>query len=334
MLIFRRWRLLVNRRVLVASIGAGAVAMTWLRWSGQTRWLVDTPYLTNPWNWAWYPLQMIGAFGFIIPAAAAIGATVGLVAGRWRREVAASGSWILIYYSFFSYLYGKDIRYWVPLAAPLISMTAVAVWATSEGIGGRLGPGFTRASRVAATAVITAAQVGIALSVAFPNVCGFGAIVDAIQDDQVLGGGSILDGLGGPDSATFTCAVMLDDPDFRLRVLPFEWLLDYAGVGRPSNTEVPGPSETEEIEALLAHSGCRWVVVRVGEEPTQAPSARRLREALRGPRYKLVRIFAVEGERPAAIGLYRRNGPIGELSDLERRLGSRGRWLLRDPVSR
>ena len=67
------------------------------------------------------------------------------------------------------------------------------------------------------------------------------------------------------------------------------------------------------------------------------PSDRRLRDALRLPRFQRVRTFTIRGPSPAAVMLYRQDGPIGDLSDLARRakpLTIGMEWLLRDPVTK
>ena len=335
-----RRRLLLNRRKLAVATGVVLVVTAWFsiwsRWTpDQARWLLAIPHIGRIKKyWIWYAMQMPGAFGPILLASAVLGLAAGLISRRCRREAAISGSWIVVTCLFHSCLLGRDIRYLIPLASPLISLVAVAIRATLAIVGGYLHQRPIRAFSLAATVTLLVTHFELARSVALPRqVDGFEAVVDTIQDTLGPDGGAILDGLGAIDSTLFVCSVMLDDREFRLRVLPFGWLLKYTGFD-----ETAGPLlESEVLEDVLACSGCSLVVVRVDDEAALAPPILLLREVLHGPRYELIRSFAIEGHQPAVIGLYRRLGPVGGLFDV--RQGPSGQskrmeWLLREPITR
>ncbi len=338
------WRLLLDRRAVMVAVAVLLVPILLVAWSiktsGQARWLIDTTYLGSPWTWLWYASRMTGAFGPVVLVGAALGAAAGALGGRWRRELTFSGGWIAITYLFHSYLYGKDIRYILPLCTPLLSLTAVAVWSPLQWLKGRLGPRATRTAAPAAIAMLLAIHLWLARSVVLPRVDGFEAIVATIQADAGPERETILVALDAIDSTLLTCLVRLDDPGFRLRVLPASWFWEFAGVAPPSDLGTSGPIEAGAIESLLAHSGCRWLVVTADSEPetsSPGPSDRRLRNALRLPRFQLVRTFAIGGPSPAAVMLYRQVGPIGDLSDLVRQANRRTTgmdWLVRDPVTK
>ncbi len=338
------WRLLLNRCAVMVAVAVLLVPILLLAWnirtSGQARWLVDTTYLDSPWTWLWYASRMTGAFGPVVLAGAALGAAAGALGGRWRRELTFSGGWIAVTYLFHSYLYGKDIRYILPLCTPLLSLTAVAVWSPLQWLRGHRGLRVARTAAWAAIAMLLAMHFWLLRSVVLPRVDGFQAIISTIQADPGPERGSILVSLDPINWTLLTCFVRLDDPEFRLRVLPAAWFWEFAGVAPPSDLGTSGPIEAGAIESLLAHSGCRWIVVKVDAVPgtsSLGPSDRRLRDALQPPRFQRVRSFTIRGPSPAAVMLYRQVGPIGELSDLARRAKPRTigmEWLLRDPVTK
>jgi hypothetical protein len=191
-------------------------------------------------------------------------------------------------------------------------------------------------------AALLAGHVELARSVTLPRVGGFEAIIAAIRDELGPDPGSILEDLHGVNATLLTCSVRLEDPDFRLRTLPFRWLLKYAGVSRIADLEAYGPTAALAIQRLLAHSGCEWIAVQ--SERTAAPASGRLRDALQSPRFRLVGTFEVwgpwprvRGPRPSTVELYRQAGPIHGLPQLDRPGGVRtGRteWLLRVPIDR
>ncbi len=339
-----RWRLLLNWRgviVAVAVLLLPTLLLAWsLRASGQARWLLDSPYIGLRVTWLWYPMRMTGAFGPFVLAGAALGAAAGALVGRWRRELTFSGGWIAVTYLFHSYLFGKDIRYILPLASPLLSLTAVAVWSILGPLTGRLRPRVAFAAAPAVIASLLAMHLWLARSVVLPRVDGFEAIVATIQADSGPTPGSILVALDGLNWALLTCFVRLDDPEFRLRVLPASWFWKFAGVTPPSARGSSGSLEAGAMESLLAHSGCRWVIIQDDPElgtSSSRPSSRLLRDALRLPHFQPIRTFEIRGPSPATATLYRQVGPIGDLSDVARRAESRTtgmEWLLREPVKK
>ncbi len=336
-----RWKRLLDRRALVVALAAGLPALAWLivwlRWSpGQVRWLFDTPYIGHLVNWLWYPIRMPGEFGPIVIALAGIGAAAGLLGNRFRREVLFSGTWIVVTYLFHSYLFGKDVRYIAPLATPILSLAAVGLWPLVEAIAKHLGRSWNRPIGFAALFALLAAQTMFASQVSLPNVRGFELIVEEIRNARQEDQESILLDVGGVNAAVFTCQVMLDDRQFRLRTPTFDWLLAYAQVKEPSELTGGGLSEREAMETLLAHSGCQWIVVPIHESNT-TPMSRLLHETLLTSRFRFIGSFAVDGPDPVVLGLYRQIKPIGRLTDLRERFESRSSsmdWITRQPVMR
>ena len=266
-----RWSRLLNRRTLVVALAAGlpaaACLLVWLSFTPeQGRWLIHTPHLGYLGTWLWYPIKMPGLFGPLVLTLAALGAALGVFRRRWRDELLMSGTWIVITYLFHSYLYGKDERYIIALAIPLLALSAVGVWSLVQTLGNHLGGQWARVCRFAAPAALIAVQALFAWHVSVPDVRGFDVIVDTIRNAQKEDQESILVDIGGVDAALFVSQVMLDDPQFRLRVLLFEWLEEYAGI-KESKIAGNGVSERQAMETLLDYSGCRWIVAPIRDRP-------------------------------------------------------------------
>lgn len=339
-----RWRLLLRPRVaLLAAVilSPPALLFAWiLRAAGQANWLYDTPYLGYLVTWLWYPSRMPGAFGPVVLAGAAFGAAAGIIRRRWRSELAYSGGWIVVTYLFHTYLFGKDVRYIVPLAAPLVSLAAVAVWSLAAWVRRVLGGRMAAAWAATVVAILLGVHAWLAHSIEVPRLEGFDEAVAAIRSDAGDDRGSILVSLQDSDWTVLTTYVRLADPDFRLRVLPATWLWQLAGFERPSGPPPPGAADAHAIDSALTHSGCRWIIAQV-ERASRAtpprPLDRRLGAVLASPRFRLMGTFSILRPEPITVLLYRQDGPLGGLPELVRRRGSPPtgmEWLLRDPITR
>jgi hypothetical protein len=338
-----RWRWLLDRRALIVVAAAGLPAL-----AGLSIWILSTPerarslfataYLTHLALWRWYPIRMPGLFGPLVLALTVLGATLGWLQARWRSEILMSGTWILVTYLFHSYLFAKDERYIIPLAVPLVALAAVGVWSLIAAIEGPLGRAWVRRCTVAALAVVLAVQGWMAWHVPLPEVRGFDAIVATIQRGRQADQEMILVD-HGVNSALLTCQVMLDDPEYRLRVLYFDWLLTFAGVQESNGRVLPdcGPRDRQAMARLLGLSGCRWIVAPLHEVPTSRPGTRVLHETLQGASVRFEGTFPVGGPSPMILGLYRQVGLLNSLSDLKQRRAVRSSpmdWLTRSPVMR
>ena len=149
----------------------------------------------------------------------------------------------------------------------------------------------------AAIAMLLAIHLWLARLVVLPRVDGFEAIIAAIQADPGPERASILVALDAIDSTLFTCFVRLDDPGFRLRVLPHPG----SGSSRESRPRRSrdicrdrGRSDRIAARALRLPLACCHGRLGAGTS-SPGPSDRRLRAALRLPRFQLVRTFAIGG---------------------------------------
>lgn len=338
-LVSGQWRVLLSPRILLLGTTVGlplAMLIAWnVRSAGQAKWLFDTPYLGYLITWLWYPLRMPSAFGPPVLAGAALGALAGIVDRRWRAELAYSAGWIAVTYAFHTYLYGKDIRYIVPLAAPLLFLTAVAIWWFSEWarrcIGGRGAAAFA----TVATTALLAAQVQIGRSAQVLRVDGFAPLVAGIRADAGTERGSILASFKRADWLILTTFVRLGDPGFRLRVVPAEWLWKLTGIAAP-----PEHWDESAVDAALAHSGCRWIVAEAdpkGGIASPRPLDSRLREVLRLARFRLIGTYGIHRPEAITVLLYRQDGPVGDLTELAEQPGARSTslaWLVRRPIEK
>jgi hypothetical protein len=236
-------------------------------------------------------------------------------------------------------LYGKDERYIIPLAVPFITLAAVGIWSLMAAVERPLGGAWRGRCAVAALAVAVAVQGGMAWHVSLPEVRGFDAIVATIRRSPQADQEMILVDDNGVNSALLTCQVMLDDPEYRLRVLFFDWLLAFAGV-EESNRRVLAacsPPDREAMGRLLGLSGCHWIVVPLHEAATSPPGTRVLQEALQGPSFRFEGAFPVGGPSPMVLGLYRQVGRLKSLSDLKQQRAVESSpmdWIARPPVTR
>jgi hypothetical protein len=282
---------------------------------------------------------MPGVFGPLVLALAALGATLGWLQARWRNEVLMSGTWILVTYLFHTYLLGKDQRYIIPLAVPFIALAAVGVWSLMAAVERPLGRAWVRRCTVAALAAVIAVQGWMAWQVSLPEVRGFDAIVATIRGSRQADQEVILVDDNGLNSALLTCQVMLDDREYHLRVLFFDWLLAFAGA-EESNGRVRdacSPRDREATARLLGLSGCRWIVAPLHEVATSPPGSRVLHETLHGASFRLEGTFPVDGPSPMTLGLYRQVGLVKGLGDLKQRRAVRSSpmdWITRPPVMR
>ena len=160
LIITGRWRSVLNRNALIVAaplLLLSIVPIIWIIWTAdQARWLYDIPYIGHRATWLWYPRRMPEGFGRPLLAGAALGALAGLCSRRWHSELLFSGGWIAVTYLFHTYLFGKDLRYMLPLCTPLLSLTAVAVWAPLELLRARIGSTVAQVAMAAAIATLLA----------------------------------------------------------------------------------------------------------------------------------------------------------------------------------
>ena len=340
-----RWREIIrHRRALLAAVpllllSASLVGLSLVA-SGQARWLYNSPYIRYWVTWMWYPSRLNEAFGPILPWGAALGAGVCILNRSRRRELMFSGSWILTTYLLHTYLFGKDIRYVLPLAAPLLSLTAVGFWSILEYASRVLAIRKVALTSSIIASALTAVQFRDARLIELPRVSGFTDVISAIQSAEPAGESSILAVTDPAIGQLLSCHLRLADPAFRLRLLPAPRLWWIAGFTSKVSDELPDTTDGKGIASSLSLSGCQWVVIQDDTESgaNRSPAAeQRLNSILQAPPFELIGSFAVHGERATVLRVYRRSGKVGELTELARiskvRPADTG-WLLRAPVSR
>jgi hypothetical protein len=252
-------------------------------------------------TWAYYPRTLVPTFGSAVVAAAAVGAVMGLADRRWRREAAALLAWIAVTGLILIYLRAKDSRYLLLMAVPMLGLGAFLPVSSA----GRAG----RASRwtVTALAVVLIAAMGYqAWRSPIPVVHNVAEIVAFL--DRVAPGEPLF--YDGPLNGVFTFYVRAADADRRRRVVRGDKLLYLEPFNRSMKRREFVASQAELIEALRGKSGCRWLAIEeeAGAERTRV--ARLLREAVRGPEFRLVRSFPVGSAGGRRVDIYQALIPV------------------------
>ena len=314
-----RLALLRSPRVLMlALVAALPIAVWWVASIGETNdqisWLNNSPSLRRPGIWYWYTGKILRAFSAAILGLAGLGVLAGLTRTRWRREVFLSGSWCLVTYGFLTYLKGKDPRYILPLASPLLALSAIATLAATR--AGR------PTNRVIASATLPLVIAGILGWLAWFNpiqkVTGYAPLASYV--DQMADGGAVLvESNAKPGEEILIVQAMLKDRGFRNQYMGYRLLMFFAGIEKPDDLRSYGATPEEAVAAILEHSGCLLVVIdqRRPEEPDPIGDA--LRAVLDGPSFTPVRSFAIDepSSGPGQAIVYRRLTPVRPLSDFE-----------------
>ena len=315
--VLRRFALLRSPRILLVALSAALpIAIWWAASISETKdqisWLNNRTNLERPGNWYWYTGKILRAFSGATLGLAGLGVLAGLSRIRWRREVFLSGSWCLVTYGFLTFLKGKDPRYILPLASPLLALAAVATLAATR--GGRSG------DRVIAAATLPLVIAGILGWLVWFNpmqkVGGYAPLAAFV--DQLADGGSVLmESNTKPGSEILVARAMLEDRGFRNRYMYYRQLLLYAGIEKLDDLRSYGATPEEAVAAILEHSGCRLVVVDQRRLEGPDPIGDALRAVLDGPSFTPVRSFAIDepSSGPGQAIVYRRVTPARPLSD-------------------
>ena len=333
-----RFALLRSPMVLVVAVAAAVPAAAWWVVSGggprdQAAWLVNNPYLARPTVWHWYTGKILRAFGAAPLGLAALGVLAGPTRPGWRREALLSGSWCLVTYGFFSYLTGKDPRYILPLATPVLALAAVATAAATAAA--------TPVYRVTSRAFLPLLLVGLSGWVLWEQpiqrTSGFEPLAERIH--QRAQRGVIVESNGKPGGEILIVRSMLLDRDLQRQFVGFRLLLIYAGVGRLADLSAYGATPEQAVAAILDRSGCEVVVVDQRRPPGPDPVGDALRAVLDGPSYALDQSLPIDepSEGSGWADVYRRIIPVRPLNEFEVPAGSSSQdpgWFSRSRVTR
>lgn len=340
--LFGRVAELRSPRVLAVAAAAAAAPAAWLvvlaaegPSDGQLSWLVENRYSNNLVGiWRWYFSRIYRGTGGATVGLAGLGVLAGLASTRWRRELLASGSWVVVAYAFFSYLAGKDPRYMLPLATPLLGLAGVATLAAIRPAS----PG-RRTGLVAAFAVTLAVFHAWELwNDPLPDSVGFVELADRatlVADRELI----VVEGNGMPGESILVARIMLGDRAFQRRAVDFRLLLFYAGASTPEGLSRYGPTPEAAVARILEDSGCRAVVVDERRPDRPDPVGDALREVVGGPGYVAESVVPIADPSIGAghATVYRRLGPPRPLRAFEIPAGLPSpdpSWFRREPVTR
>ena len=321
MVLQRDWRRPVNDKVLlVAGISIFTLLpFVWLiaHWAQiQLGWLLPSAsHLATLSTWTFYPLHMPQIVDMHLIFLAGLGLLTGLAQRRWRREAIILTSWIAILYVVFSIIYAKDIRYALPVMAPLVMLCAIGVNSVSEWLKRRLhmsGPAGRQLTTMVIL-VILLSQAYLIRQHTVPSVSGYRELVAFLEQaapTEPLFYEGYHDGI-------FTFYVRAGDDDFQRRVVLGSKLL-YASAKVPGWRQQDFVNSPEDVVRVLRdQGGARWLAVEVPARGQQSAPVRALYEALGTSDFELVRSFSIDASSVERVDVYRFRLPVREVKEVE-----------------
>lgn len=331
MLVLRRWRRLLQPSTLLVGLVSALAVLPWayvvLKYApSHVEWVKPKmSRLGNSSAWLYYLEKMPELASPPILVLAAVGAVAGLASRRWRGEAILLTLWVAVCYGFFSQIAAKEIRYLLLICPALLCLAVLGV----VQVGGRL-----LSRPVVATALTSCfvAQGWLAMRVPVPGVEGFQQVVNYVEqvapDEPVF--------YDGYHHGVFVFYLRAGDPDCRRRVVLGSKLLYATAVGSRHHYQEFVFSSADVVETLSARSGCRWLVIENGDPADDLPAQRRLRDALHGPEFELVRRFPVRARKVSHIDVYRLLASVESPAEIEMpfpALGKQVRYTVR-PIER
>jgi hypothetical protein len=266
-------------------------------------------------TWLFYPSRILQIANWQLGCLAGLGLVAGLAHRRWRQEAVLSASWILVLYVVFSILHAKDVRYALPVMAPLLVLATLGVTIGCEWLA-RLR--FLRASagRRLTTVVLLAllayqsywATVYRVVSIrGYPELVSY--LGQVAPDEPVLYDG-FYDGV-------FTFYLRAADHHFRRRVvLGSKLLYAYAMIPGWKQRDFVHSAE-EVIDVLQQRGGCRWLAIEVSQRDHDLLPMRYLRDAVNTPAFELVKSFPIDGPLIKRVDVYRLTMPVAEVQEVD-----------------
>ncbi len=266
-------------------------------------------------NWTFYFGDLQNICNIHLFGLAGFAALAGVCSPRWRNETIMLVSWILVMYVVLSLLVAKDLRYALPVSAPLIGLAAIAILMLCEWCGSLVGRAKTGAPALAATVLLLLLTVQVRLAAHYPvlSVSGYRELASFMAqvapDEPVF--------YDGFDDGNFTFYIRAGDVQFRRRVvLGHKLLYTYAMfAGWREQDFVSSPEEV--IDILRQRGGARWFAVEIGKETVQVAPMRYLRQALQTPDFELVRSFPITGREVDRVDVYRFKLPVAQVDKIE-----------------
>jgi hypothetical protein len=249
-------------------------------------------------TWMFYWKELPGIVGTLALVLGLAGMAAGLFSERWKTEAAYIAIWVTALVVGLSFVPARNSRY-ILLAAPAFVMAGTIGIAQAARYLRPLHPAW----HAAGLAASLAGAFWMAVSVPVPKVSGFREIATYLRElapnDAVL--------YDGAHDGLFGFYVRALDPDFERRLVRADRFLYEYGPGRTFDwVEKSNVTTTSDVLTLLRErSGCRWVAIEVGRNPSAVRGRQLLRQAVSRPEFELVRSFPIDGTRTRRVDLYR-----------------------------
>lgn len=302
----RRWGLLKDYRAWIVGIPLGLLVVPWMmvvfRWAPahvSSIYVTGRPLLTSV-RWTFYFTVLPELFTGLLLGLAALGAALGLISRRDRRETRFVLIWVLVCYFMFSYFIAREQRYVMLLGPAAVILASVGLWQMSRWAAARLSVPPPRVF-LGAVAIVTAVHLWQAASVRVPPMHGMKEVVTflrGVAPEEMLFYDGQYDGV-------FSFYVQASDPDFKSGVVVGHKLLYASSIFARFNLKEFVSSPKDVVERLQAGCGCQWLAIERSGWAEEIAAAAHLREAVRGPEFELVKSFAIDGPHAFQIDVYR-----------------------------
>jgi len=271
---------------------------SWVDLAQQRRWLL----------YVWAQPRLLSTPTLIF---AAVAFPVAWGAPRWRRDLLLLTSWIGIAYCCLSYLYSQHPRYALLMTPAFILLAMIGLRGVVDALCGVLGFSASRCLTAALLALV-AFHAYAAQFVPVPSITGFRDIARFVLQesptDRVFYEGGC-DGI-------FTFYVRAQDPNFTHVVVRGSKLLYASAVLPTFRLQEHVASSADVIRAFESECGCAWVALEEPESEEDNAAVRYLREAVRGPSFRLVRSFPIHAPAAHRVDIYQYLGRIDTPDEL------------------
>ena len=305
-------RTLLDRRVLATAGICTVLLLPWavvsMKWDQAHLRLGllhgDYPFW-KPMSWLQYGKLMPHLATWPILVASLLSIPVACFSRRWRKEILLGVSWFILTYVWFSLFAYRDVRYVLLLAPSLVLLATVTIVGICSWVARAL-PKAACGLTVGVLALVMVFHLAAARRVEAPRVSGFKEIVSYIQQlspDRFV----FYDGYYDHVFTFYMCA---GDPGFHRGVVRSSKLLYAAYVGPRYGPVVERVASSADVVSRLSREcGCRYLVVeRTDHLESQAMVY--LRQALKGPEFRLVRTFPVETPDITQVDVFEFTGPV------------------------
>jgi hypothetical protein len=311
------WRVLWREHrplVLLALSSLGALSLAIVHWVPLPLDLAlpDLESLRDPARWLAYIWGLPKILNASIIFLAALAVPAAILERRWRLDVRLLVIWILLTYAGLSYLWSQDPRYALLLAPAFVIMATIGLRALVEAASVLLGAAASPCFRGTLFGLL-AVNACVAWVVPVPRIDGFRELASFV----VRNAPTERTFFEGSCDGVFTFYVRAQDPAFRRAVVRGSKLLYASAIFQTWRLTERVSSASQVVEALEKECGCGWVAIEAPGGENEIGAVRSLREALRGPEFRLLRSFPVRAPSATHVDLYQFLGPLKIPEEIE-----------------